>query len=197
MSEVLHIYENNAEAFDRDRGRQLAEKPYLDALLTRLSPNGRNVLDVGCGTGEPIARYLVDNGCRITGVDGASAMIELCVSRFPGMEWIAADMRTLALGGRFDAIVAWDSFFHLRCEEQRAMFQVFADHIAPRGLLLFTSGPAHGEAIGEIYGERLYHASLSADEYRERLDANGFDVLIHTVEDAQCGGHTVWLAQSR
>jgi hypothetical protein len=29
------------------------------------------------------------------------------------------------------------------------------------------------------------------------LDANGFDVIEHTVRDPQCGGHTVWLAQAR
>lgn len=197
MSEVVHIYEANADAFDRDRGRQLMEAKYLGALLKRLTPERRQVLDLGCGTGEPIARYLIDNGCQLTGVDAAQAMTALCAERFPAMTWITADMRTLALARRFDAIVAWDSFFHLAYDAQRAMFPVFHDHIAPRGLLLFTSGPEHGEAIGELYGERLYHASLAANEYRALMDANGFDVLTHTVNDPECGRHTVWLAQSR
>lgn len=197
MAEVLHIYEANAVAFDRDRGRQLMEAKYLDALLSRLAPNARRVLDVGCGTGEPIARYFIDNGCEVTGVDGASAMIAICADRFPAMTWLAGDMRSLALGERYDAIVAWDSFFHLTVEAQRDMFAVFREHAAPRALLLFTSGPEHGEAIGEIYGERLYHASLAADEYRALLDANGFDVLVHAVNDPDCGRHTVWLAQLR
>ena len=73
---------------------------------------------------------------------------------------------------------------------------IFRDHIAARGLLLFTSGPAHGEAIGEMYGQRLYYASLDAEEYRELIAANGFELLRHTVEDPQFGGHTVWLAQA-
>lgn len=197
MSEVLHIYELNAAAFDRDRGRQLMEAGYLDALLDRLPPHRRSVLDVGCGAGEPIARYLIDNGCTLTGIDGAAAMIDLCASRFPDMTWIVADMRTLELQQRFDAIVAWDSFFHLTPEAQRGMFPIFRDHIAPGGLLLFTSGPHHGEAIGELYGERLYHASLASDEYRALLAANGFEVRTHTVEDPECGRHTVWMAQSR
>jgi SAM-dependent methyltransferase len=196
MSEVVHIYEANAAAFDRDRGRQLMEAGYLDSILGRLPREQRSVLDLGCGAGEPIARYLIDSGCRVTGVDAAPAMIDLCKSRFPSMTWMVADMRSLALGQRFGAVIAWDSFFHLAEDAQRGMFPIFREHVAPRGLLLFTSGPEHGEAIGELYGQPLYHASLAADEYRCLLARNGFEVVQHTVEDPACGGHTVWLAQS-
>ncbi len=196
MSEVVHVYEANAAAFDRDRGRQLMERDYLDDLLAHLDPERRDILDVGCGAGEPIARYLIDNDCRVTGVDAAASMISICAERFPAMSWIVGDMRGLALGQRFDAIVAWDSFFHLPAEAQRGMFAVFREHIAPRGLLLFTSGPAHGEAIGELYGQALYHASLGAEEYRSLLDGNGFAVMRHVIEDPACGGHTVWLARA-
>ncbi|WP_456629046.1 hypothetical protein [Bradyrhizobium sp. URHC0002] len=42
---------------------------------------------------------------------------------------------------------------------------------------------------------RLYRASLNPAEYRSLLDRNGFDVVSHVVEDLDCGGHTIWLAQ--
>lgn len=196
MGEVLGIYEANAAAFDSDRSRNLMEKPYLDELLAHLDASNRRVLDLGCGAGDPIARYLIEQGCHVTGIDGASAMVEICAKKFPAMDWCVGDMRDLDLGQRFNAIIAWDSFFHLTVEAQRGMFPIFAKHIAPRGLLLFTSGPAHGEAIGELYGSALYHASLSADEYRSLLAENGFGVLRHVVEDPDCGRHTVWLAQA-
>ena len=106
-------------------------------------------------------------------------------------------MRHLLLGRRFDGILAWDSFFHLRPDDQRRMFPVFRAHAAPRAALMFTSGPNHGVAIGSYQGEFLYHASLDAAEYRQLLDANGFDVVAHAVEDPSCGGHTIWLARLR
>ena len=196
MSEVGEFYEKNAAAFDRDRGRQLMERSYLDEVLAQLDPERRHILDLGCGAGEPIARYLIDADCRVTGVDASAPMIALAAERFPEMAWIVADMRTLALQERFGAIIALDSFFHLRAQDQREMFPIFRNHVAQRGLLLFTSGPARGEAIGELYGQRLYHASLDAEEYRMLIAANGFELLRHTVEDPQCGGHTVWLAQA-
>jgi hypothetical protein len=123
-------------------------------------------------------------------------MIALCRSRFPSVEWIECDMRRLALGREFDALIAWDSFFHLPKDAQRGMFPIFRRHIASRGLLLFTSGPADGEAIGALCGEALYHASLNSGEYRQLLKENAFEVLLHRPEDPDCGGHTVWLAQS-
>jgi len=196
LSEVGDFYEKNAAAFDRDRGRQLMERSYLDEVLARIDPDRRQILDLGCGAGEPIARYLIDADCRVTGVDASAPMIALAAERFPEMAWIVADMRTLALQERFSAIIAWDSFFHLRAQDQREMFPIFRNHVAQRGLLLFTSGPALGEAIGDLYGQRLYHASLDAEEYRVLIAANGFELLRHTVEDPQCGGHTVWLSQA-
>ncbi len=77
------------------------------------------------------------------------------------------------------------------------MFPIFRDHTTEQGALLFTSGPAHGVAMGSFHGEPLYHASLDGDEYRALLDQAGFDVVDHVIEDPACGGHTVWLAQRR
>jgi hypothetical protein len=62
---------------------------------------------------------------------------------------------------------------------------------------MFTSGPAHGEAIGEFEGESLYHASLASEEYKFLLSANGFEVVAHALEDPTCGKHTIWLARQR
>ena len=171
------------------------ERPYLDAVSSHLQL-GASVLDLGCGAGVPIARHFIDGGYAVTGVDAASAMIARCRERFPQAEWIEADMRGLSLGRRFDAIIAWDSFFHLDQDEQRAMFPVFERHIEPGGVLLFTSGPEEGAKFGAMYGEDLLHASLASDEYRSLLASTGFQVLRFQPEDPNCGGHTIWLAHA-
>jgi SAM-dependent methyltransferase len=192
---IVGLYERHAHAWDAQRGRALFERPWLDRFLG-LVPQGGSVLDLGCGMGEPIARHLIEAGYAVTGVDASPTMIALCRQRFPEHRWLAADMRGLALGHRFDGILAWDSFFHLRADDQRAMFAVFRDHAAPGAALLFTSGPRAGVAMGTFAGEPLYHASLDPDEYRALLAAHGFAVVAHVPEDPACGAHTVWLAQS-
>jgi cyclopropane fatty-acyl-phospholipid synthase-like methyltransferase len=194
MTDVWRFYERHAHRFDRERGKSLIERPYLDAVTARLQP-GAYVLDLGSGSGDPIARHLIEHGFDVTGVDAAPAMIALSRQRFPHAKWIESDMRGLSLRRRFDAIIAWDSFFHLGQDEQRAMFPVFERHVEPGGMLLFTSGPRADIAIGSMYGEDVFHASLDPDEYRSLLASAGFRVLRFQPEDPHCGGHTVWLAQ--
>jgi SAM-dependent methyltransferase len=192
---IIGLYDENADVWDRLRAPgSLFEKPWLDRFLSLLGP-GATILDLGCGSGQPIAAYLISGGYAITGVDSSPALIALCRSRLPQNEWIVADMRSLNLGRRFDGVLSWDSFFHLAHDDQRAMFQVFASHVQPRGALMFTSGPAHGEVLSTFAGEPLYHASLDASEYRLLLHRHGFQVVGHVAEDPSCGEHTVWLAR--
>lgn len=153
------------------------------------------MLDLGCGSGQPIARHLLERGFAVVGVDTSPTLIAKCRSRFPKAEWIVADMRTLSINRSFDGLIAWDSFFHLSHDDQRAMFAIFRKHASSGALLLFTTGTGHGEAIGSFQGESLYHASLFPGEYRMLLESYGFKVLNHVVEDPKCGCHTVWLAQ--
>lgn len=193
---IIGLYQEYAETWDRQRGKKLIEKAWLDRFCGLLA-SGAAVLDIGCGSGDPIATYLVGRGHAVTGVDASPAMVELCVRRFPEHNWIAADMRTMDLGRTFAGLLAWDSLFHLAPDDQARMFPILARHAAPEAALMFTSGPRHGEAIGSWCGEDLYHASLAPEEYRSGLDAAGFDVVAHAVEDQACGGHTVWLAQRR
>ena len=190
---ILSTYDAVAAEWDRRRDRTLFERRHLDRMLTHAP--GRRVLDLGCGSGRPIAQYLVDRRCSVTGVDGAAAMVELFRRNVPRADAIVADMRALELGESFDAILAWDSFFHLSPEDQRAMMPVFAAHAAPRGILMFTAGPAAGEPVGDFAGHPLYHASLDPDDYRDALSGAGFSVINVTFEDAEAQGHTVFLAR--
>ncbi|HVY59064.1 MAG TPA: class I SAM-dependent methyltransferase [Xanthobacteraceae bacterium] len=196
-SRIIDHYERHAAEWDRDR----QSGPWNDKLwhvrfAERLAPGAR-ILDLGCGSGRPVAQYMAGRGLHVTGVDSSATMISLCRSRLPGHEWIVADMRTLSLGRRFDGVLAWDSFFHLAPDDQRRMFDVFAAHASTEALLMFNAGPAHGEAIGAYRGDPLYHASLDPAEYQTLITQIGFEIVAHVVEDAHAGGRTAWLCRRR
>lgn len=190
---IVDFYERRAREFDRDRSRSLHERAWLDRFVALLTP-AATVLDVGCGMAEPMARYLIESGFGVVGIDSSASMIDMSRGRFPHSEWLVMDMRQMRLGRRFGGVLAWDSFFHLSMDDQRAMFPIFAEHARRGAPLMFTGGPLAGEAIGCYGGESLCHASLDFEEYERLLTSNGFSVQSYTAEDPGCGGHTVWLA---
>ena len=188
------VYSAAAAAFDQSRARNLFEGEWL-ARFRALMPPRAPVLDLGCGAGEPIAGHLIRAGHPLVGMDFAAPMLAIARERLPAAEWLVGDMRALALGRRFGGIVAWDSFFHLTADEQRAMFPRFAAHLAPGGALLFTSEPEAGEAMGAVAGAPVYHASLSPAEYAGLMQASGLLARAFVAEDPRCAGHSVWLAR--
>lgn len=191
---VWEVYEKISDWMDQHRSRKLFEKPYLDNAITYLRP-GAKVLDLGCGTGEPIGEYFVEQGYEVIGVDASKKMLEIAKRRCSNIKFILADMRYLDLDERFDLIIVWHSFFHLSPVDQRKMFPTFTDHLNNGGLLLFTSGPEAGEVWSNNGGENLYHSSLSTEEYQSLLHKHGFEVIIHKTEDPECRKATVWLAK--
>lgn len=187
------VYEKHAAAWDAKRGRSLFEKAWLDRLLARTSP-GDTILDVGCGAGEPIARYIMEQDRHVCGIDFAEPMLAIARQRFPEARWIQADMRSFDLGESFGGVVAWDSFFHLPPDDQRSVIPRLAGYLAPGGGLLVTIGPSESELVGTVEGDPVYHASLSIDDYEVRFRQAGLEVAEFVAEDRDCAGHSVLLA---
>jgi trans-aconitate methyltransferase len=193
---IVAHYERHAFSWDADRrAASWLDRPPIERFLNFLPP-GATVLDLGCGGGSPVALHMVAKGFRVTGIDSSPSLISLCRTRMPDQEWIVGDMRSLALDRRFGGILAWDSFFHLRPEDQEAMFRIFAAHAAPAAVLMFNAGPGRGEAIGSYRGDPLYHASLDAAEYAALLSDSGFELIEHSVNESIKGGRTFWLARA-
>ena len=194
---IIDHYERHARQWDADRRNAgWNDKSWHDRFIAALS-EGATVLDLGCGSGSPVALNMVACGLQVTGVDASPTLISLCRDRLPEEEWIVADMRSLTLNRQFDGVLAWDSFFHLSPDDQRRMFDVFAAHATSSAVLMFNTGPAYGEAVGQYQGDPLYHASLDAAEYEALLGRVGFDVASHVIEDKEAGGRTAWLTRRR
>ncbi len=58
---IIGLYERYAHAWAGDRGTRLVEGAWLDRFLA-LVPGGGHVLDLGCGSGAPIAQHIVAGG---------------------------------------------------------------------------------------------------------------------------------------
>lgn len=194
--EVAEQYENLAGWFDANRNKGLVERPYLERVLQHAAPKGR-VLDLGCGTGEPMAAFFIEHGFHVTGIDIAPAMVEMAKSRFPQHDWHVGDIRDLDIDGTFDVVLAWDSFFHLDRDAQREFIPAAAKRMAKGAMLLFNTGGGDGETFGEMEGMTFHYASLDAKEYKSLLEKAGMEVIVHARDDENCGSRTIWLARKK
>ncbi|HEU5019885.1 MAG TPA: class I SAM-dependent methyltransferase [Pseudolabrys sp.] len=84
--DVISVYERHSLQWDRDRVRALFERSWLEKFAALL-PDAAKILDLGCGTAEPIARYFIERGGTITGVDAAPSQIAQCRRPFPTQQW--------------------------------------------------------------------------------------------------------------
>lgn len=194
---ITILYKRFAKAWQRVRRQSdFVEKNWLDLFLNQIKPHG-TILDLGCGDGQPIAEYCVEKGFPIVGIDSAKPFIKAANKQFPEQVWMQEDMRSFPITQKFDAIIAWDSLFHLTRNDQKMMFTRFEQLSTPDAALMFTSGHSNGEAIGDFNGHELYHASLAEEEYRALLIEHGFGLLSYKLEDQNCGGRSVWLAIKR
>jgi 2-polyprenyl-3-methyl-5-hydroxy-6-metoxy-1,4-benzoquinol methylase len=189
---IAEHYERHAHAFDSARGKRFVERHWLQRFLLPLRRGG-TILDLGCGGGEPVSRFLIDSGFALTGVDSSEKMIALSRTRFARHIWLHADMRAVMLDSGFDGVLAWDSLYHLRPADQRGMIARAAAWLKPNGRLLFNTVPAQGEAIEAYHDADLYHESLEPADYRDVFGKVGLAEIAFTPNDVATGGRSIWL----
>jgi len=176
-------YERVAAAFLTGRGGTRGA-PIGAAAVSRWArslPAGASVLDLGCGSGLPVSRILLEAGLRVHGIDASPTLVAAFRARFPDSPVVCEAVEDSTFFHRtFDAIVAWGLWFLLPAEAQRDLIRRVAPVLVPGGRLLFTA-PARPQTWHDaMTGERS--ESLGAGVYREHLAAAGF-VLLEEFED--------------
>lgn len=175
--------------------RAFAARKYVDLLLGGLRPGAR-VLDVGCGTGEPVARYLLDRGFRVTGVDESARMLEIARRVVPEAELIEADMCEAELEGTFDAAVAWDSVFHVERSRHRAVFRKLSGALAPGAPFLLSAGATgHPGFTSEMFGRAFSYSGFGPEETLRLLRSEGFEIELCEEDDPSGDGHLAVVAR--
>jgi SAM-dependent methyltransferase len=138
--------------------------------------NGRDVLDVGSGTGFYIDRWL-RAGARVTGLDLTDVAVDELARAFPGARFVRADIgatRGVPLEpASFEAASAMDVLFHIVDDTAYAQaFVNLASVLKPGGWLLWSDNFLRHAT------ERVTHqASRSLDESVRCVEAAGFEIV--------------------
>lgn len=160
--------------------RKLRPVDPLVVDFSRLFLKEDKILDIGCGTGYPIADYLLNQGFQVTGIDFSKEMIKEAkklTETYPSshFEWI--DFFEFQTPTLFDGLVAFDVFFHFSKNQQREIYQRAASWLKPGGYLLFTHGMTEGEVQGEMFGAPFSYSALDGRELKIQLAKADFKIV--------------------
>ena len=174
---------NNVKSYDKivDKWEENRRNRGIDPIIVSFSemlPENSKILDIGCGTGYPTDSYLVECGHTVVGVDPSVKMIEKAKSlRLKNAAFYELGLFEYESGDKFDAVIAFDSLFHLEFEKQKDIYAKVGELLKKGGLFLFTHGIKAGSITGEMFGENFYYSALDKAELLICLKNANFEIL--------------------
>lgn len=139
-------------------------------------PPSSSIVDVGCGSGVPIAQALVEGGFTVFGIDASPSLLAEFRHRFPDSQSACEAAQESAFFHRtFDAAVAIGLLFLLSADDQRAVFRRVANALRPRGRFLFTA-PWQICEWQDVLTDRPSR-SLGKREYKRLLEKAGLRLI--------------------
>lgn len=183
---------------------------YGTGLIDLLNPQpGEQILDVGCGTGE-LTQQIAERGASVMGIDAAESMIARAAEQFPALDFRVADITTVELPERFDAIFS-NAVLHWVTDYEAAIRQM-KKHLKPGGRLVVEFGGKDNvkqitdEVLRQLQKRGYPRAPFwwyfpSVGEYTTVLERHGFRVELaqHYDRDTLLNdpdtGLTDWLEQ--
>jgi len=164
------------------------EREYMEALLAAATP-GSTILDLGCGTGRPMAEYVVSRGRRVLGVDQSEVMLDIARRHLPGEQWVLSPMETYEPEEGYRGALLWDSLFHVPRTEHEPILRKVVRGLPPGGRLMLTvGGSAHPAFTDFMFGQEFYYDSNTPEETGQILERLGCRPVIAEYMDLPDGG---------
>ncbi|PKX94927.1 S-adenosyl-L-methionine-dependent methyltransferase [Aspergillus novofumigatus IBT 16806] len=144
----MEAHAENAENLFNDLGLSYEEAFSNDPQLRQFIafaasklPKRSRVLDVGCGTGKPVAEELSSADLIVHGIDASDEMVRLASSQVTGF-FEKADMRQYSPKVQFDGIFAILSLFQLTPGDICCMVTKFSEWLRVGGYVALGVTPS-------------------------------------------------------
>jgi SAM-dependent methyltransferase len=176
---VARGYDSIAEAYLSYRSGAFTdeERAFLDRVCAAFPEHG-DVLELGCGAGEPITPVLARRG-HVTGIDISHRQVMLARRRVPDATFLLGDMTSVAFrSSSFSAVVAFASITHVPRDSHAELFQRIASWLGADGIFAgeLGRGDNPGELTSDWMGAPMYWSHFDADHTLRLLRNAGFDI---------------------
>lgn len=169
-------YDLICDDWEKFRNSTKINKCIVD-FTKHLTPNGK-ILDVGCGTGYPIAQYLASRNFKVTGIDISREMIKKAKSlQLPNTAFINRDILDFSTEVKYDGVIAFDSIWHIAKDRQSTVYNKISSLMKDNAYFLFTHGNCNNETIGTMFNQQFYYSALSIDELKTALSQASLKII--------------------
>jgi ubiquinone/menaquinone biosynthesis C-methylase UbiE len=163
-----------------------------------LLPKNGKVLDVGCGAGVPVAKFLVEAGFEVVGVDFSEKMLKLARKNVPQATFVRKNMIKMDFADNsFDGLTAFYSIIHVPREKHSLLFKNFNRILRPDGIMLVCMGPDDWESTEEYYGIRMFWSQYSPEKSLQLVNDAGFEVIFDKILERGKERHYWILARNK
>lgn len=167
----------------------------LNRLIAILPPNSL-ILDLGCGSGDPIDIKLVDAGHQVIGIDISDEQIDLAKKKLPEQKFYRRDFEELEMDEFLvDAIVSFYAIYHISREAQGLLFKKMFSYLKSGGAILLTLSAKEWEGEKEdFYGASMTWSQNSPEINRDLIEKAGFRIIYDEIDTAGNERHQAILA---
>jgi ubiquinone/menaquinone biosynthesis C-methylase UbiE len=161
-------------------------------------PKNSKVLDVGCGAGVTVAKFLVEAGFEVVGIDFSEKMLKLARKNVPQATFVRKDMTKMDFADdSFDGLTAFYSVIHVLREKHSLLFKSFNRILRPDGIMLLCMGPDDWESTEEYYGIRMFWSQYSPEKSLQLVNDAGFEVIFDKILERGKERHYWILARNK
>ncbi|MEW5995989.1 MAG: class I SAM-dependent methyltransferase [Candidatus Micrarchaeota archaeon] len=136
---VREGYEKIAKEYHKRRDRY--KNTILLEKFRKNLPKGSWIIDLGCGAGVPVAKFLAGKGYKVTGIDFSKEMLRLARKNVPKAKFIRMDMTKMRFGSdSFDGAVSFYAMIHVPREKHAGIYRKLHRILKPGGIILVNAG---------------------------------------------------------
>ncbi len=171
----MSIYDKVGSTYDSMRSHVGVKDILLEVELL-----GRDikVLDLGCGTGHPIAKAVSPIVKEYRGIDNSRPMLDAYLKNVQPADCRLLDISNIdRIASKWDLIFSWGAMCHLPAEQQKKTMTAVGKLLKPEGRFLFTSGKEAEECTGTVGKYTVYHYSLGRSAYTDFLKEQGMELI--------------------